>query len=157
MIYAFSARSNDAQVRAMSMNDLLNVELVKRQSQEVRSVLERNPDGTVEGARRRSVWKACTVDTWRSRLACRLPWRNTSLIKFTRKEPNSCSRLMVSDVLEDQNQNSLTAHKEKARVKEGAIPVAPGRMKVTGKRGDCKQSSSTGSCSGGTKMCVQAR
>ena len=44
-----------------------------------------------------------------------------------RKQPTNYSRLkaMVSDVLEDQQQNSLPAHKEQGRVKDRAIRVAP--------------------------------
>ena len=40
--------------------------------------------------------------------------------------------VVVSDVLEDQQQNSVIARKEKGRVKDRAIPVAPVKIKVTG-------------------------
>ena len=113
------------------MNDLLNVDLVNdnlkkfdQSRKETPMALWKGPEGVLlEGLYRRHMEKSTRMQT--ALAQCHSD-------RVHRKEPKSYSRLMVSDVLEDQQQNSLTAHKEKGRVKEGAIPVAPGRMKVTG-------------------------
>ena len=60
-----------------------------------------------------------------------------------RKEPKSCSLFMFTDVLKDQQQNSLISQKERDQVQEAAIQVATADNK------NCRQWSSKGSCSRG--------
>ena len=144
-------QTNDVQVRATSMNDLLRHRVGQRQSQEVRSVLGGNPLGTGDRTRRRSLWKAFTIDSLETSTLMQNALVLSQVDQVHSEEPKNYSRLkaMVPDVLEDQQQNSFKAQK-KGRVKDKAIPVAP-MKKAAGNEGDCKQWSSRGSCSRGAK------
>ena len=79
MIYAL-CKINDVQVKAMSMNDLLDIELVNKFNQsweETVMELEKVPEaGLLE-------WPHFTVDNWRSRSYCKMLWRFFIPINFT--------------------------------------------------------------------------
>ena len=55
-----------------------------------------------------------TIDSWKSRLSRKMPWRHIIPINVHCIEPESFSRVnaVVSDVLEDQQQNSPIAKKK---------------------------------------------
>ena len=81
MIYAFF-KINDVQVRVISLDDLLNIEVVNDILKKFDQSWEETP---VAGTRRKIFWKACTIDSCRSRLSCNIPWRYIIPIGFTEK------------------------------------------------------------------------
>ena len=61
---------NDVQERALSLNDLLNVEFVNDSLKKFDEAPGRNRDGTGKRNQKRIFPKAFTTDSWRSRLSC---------------------------------------------------------------------------------------
>ena len=98
---------NDVQMRIMSMNDLLNIKFFQRQSQEFRSRVRRIPDATGEGPVPSTVGE---VDSHAEYLGGRC----VISIKLTAKSRGATRGWkLCSQTLEDWQQHSVTAHKEK--------------------------------------------
>ena len=96
-------------------------------------------------------------------------WKKSSLMKnafgpvpFGSSSPKSYAKLktMVTDILEDQQQEALTSQLGKGRIKDTALPHVLSKQ-CCGTNGDCKRLTSRGSCSGGatraTKLDDQTR
>ena len=69
-----------------------------------------------------------------------------------RKEPRRDATLqaLVTDILEDRQEETLIAPKERGRVSlDEAIPVVPVEGTLDGKHGDCRLQTAQGSCSRG--------
>ena len=148
-IYAFF-KIIDVQGQAKNMNDLLNVEMVNDNPMTIsRSSIKpgKNPKWHWRRELKKIFWKAFTIASWRSRLSCKTP------LEQYHPDRAGTSRL--------QNQNQkFTAQTQRLKAlplfekKDRVIPVAP-KNQGGGKRGDCNQRSSEGSCSRGANCAVK--
>ena len=83
-----------------------------------------------------------TIDSERSPLSCRLPWRSIVPMKFTAKSWKSYSRLkaLVSDVLQDEQQKfSLVSEGNRSCESPSVSSPTCEKNKGEEKGGDCKQ------------------
>ena len=86
--------------------------------------------------RRGSFWKAFAIDRWRSRLSCKMLWRDIVPIKFTRlsrKATRGLKRYGIRRCGRPAATFSNSSKKKKTKRQTAQSPVAPLKTKVTGK------------------------
>ena len=109
------------------MNDLMNIEL----RNDNRKMPDRTWEETLMAMETEPGSNLCVIDNWKSRFLMQKALALNHSDQVHRKEPKRYGKLkaLVTDILHDQQQETLTAQKD-SFVEDKAIPVVP----VKGKR-----------------------